>query len=63
MRIQLAGFFLMEFLELRWREHIERAVAPAVVVERLEEASASTATRVVITAAMAVLTDTCLPCA
>ena len=26
----------MELLELRWREHIERAVAPAVVVERLD---------------------------
>lgn len=26
----------MEFLELRWREHIERAVAPAVVVGRLD---------------------------
>lgn len=36
MRIQLAGFFLMEFLELPWREHIERAVAAAAVVERLD---------------------------
>ncbi len=36
MRIQLAGFFLVEFLELRWCEHIERAVASAVVVERLD---------------------------
>ena len=34
MRIQLAGFSLMEFLELRWREHIEGAVAPPAVVER-----------------------------
>jgi hypothetical protein len=36
MRIQLVGFFLMEFLELRWREHIERAVTPAAVVEGLD---------------------------
>ncbi len=36
MRIRLARFFLMELLELRWREHIERAVAPPAVVERLD---------------------------